>query len=63
MGFDRDTATAHGFRAMARTMAAERLAQLRQELNALVGSLHRSHPSGLTVRNVSMTLRHLGALI
>lgn len=25
MGFDRDTATAHGFRAMARTMAAERL--------------------------------------
>ena len=25
MGFDRETATAHGFRAMARTMAAERL--------------------------------------
>ena len=25
MGFDRDTATAHGFRAMARTLAAERL--------------------------------------
>lgn len=25
MGFDRQTATAHGFRAMARTMAAERL--------------------------------------
>ena len=25
MGFDRDTATAHGFRAMARTMAADRL--------------------------------------
>jgi integrase len=25
LGFDRDTATAHGFRAMARTMAAERL--------------------------------------
>jgi integrase len=25
MGFDKDTATAHGFRAMARTMAAERL--------------------------------------
>ena len=25
MGFDRETATAHGFRAMARTLAAERL--------------------------------------
>lgn len=25
LGFDRETATAHGFRAMARTMAAERL--------------------------------------
>lgn len=25
MGFDRETATAHGFRAMARTMAVERL--------------------------------------
>lgn len=28
---------------------AERLAQLRQELNDLVDSLHRSHPCGLTV--------------
>ena len=28
---------------------AERLAQLRQELNGMVDSLHRRHPSGLTV--------------
>lgn len=28
---------------------ADRLAQLRQELNGLVDSLHRQHPSGLTV--------------
>ncbi len=28
---------------------AERLAQLRQELNGLVGSLHQVHPNGLTV--------------
>ena len=45
MGFDRETATAHGFRAMARTMAAERLgvpaevieAQLAHEVTDTLG--------------------------
>jgi integrase len=45
MGFDRDTATAHGFRAMARTLAAERLgiapevieAQLAHEVSDSLG--------------------------
>ena len=40
---------------------AERLAQLRQELNALVGSLHRSHPSGLTVYEaIGTCIEHSG---
>jgi very-short-patch-repair endonuclease len=40
---------------------AERLAQLRQELNALVGSLHRSHPSGLTVYDaIGTCIEHAG---
>ena len=40
---------------------AERLAQLRQELNALVGSLHRAHPSGLTVYEaVGTCIEHSG---
>ena len=34
MGFDRETATAHGFRAMARTMAAERLGIAPQVIEA-----------------------------
>lgn len=45
MGFDRETATAHGFRAMARTLAAERLgiapevieAQLAHEVSDSLG--------------------------
>lgn len=45
MGFDRETATAHGFRAMARTMAAERLgidaqvieAQLAHQVSDVLG--------------------------
>ena len=40
---------------------AERLAQLRQELNALVGSLHRSHPSGLTAYDaIGTCIAHYG---
>lgn len=40
---------------------AERLAQLRQELNALVGSLHRSHPSGLSVfEAIGTCIEHSG---
>ena len=40
---------------------AERLAQLRQELNALVDSLHRSHPSGLTVYEaIGSCIEHTG---
>lgn len=40
---------------------AERLAQLRQELNALVGSLHRAHPSGLTVYEaIGTCIEHSG---
>lgn len=34
MGFDRETATAHGFRAMARTMAAERLGIAQEVIEA-----------------------------
>ncbi len=34
MGFDRDTATAHGFRAMARTLAAERLGVVPEVIEA-----------------------------
>ncbi len=40
---------------------AERLAQLRQELNALVACLHRSHTSGLTVYDALGTcIEHSG---
>jgi very-short-patch-repair endonuclease len=40
---------------------AERLAQLRQELNVLVGSLHQSHPSGLTVYDaIGTCIKHSG---
>jgi len=40
---------------------AERLAQFRQELNALVGSLHRSHASGLTVYEaIGTCIEHSG---
>ncbi|MDE1925795.1 MAG: DUF3320 domain-containing protein [Burkholderiales bacterium] len=41
---------------------AERLAGLRQELNALVGALHRSHPSGLTVYEaIGTCIEHSGS--
>ena len=40
---------------------ADHLAQLRQELNALVDSLHRSHPSGLTVyAAIGTCIEHTG---
>ena len=40
---------------------AERLAQLRQELNALVDSLHRSQPSGITVYEaIGTCIEHTG---
>ncbi len=40
---------------------AERLGQLRQELNSLVESLHRGHPSGLTVYEaVGTCIEHTG---
>jgi len=40
---------------------AERLAQLRHELNALVASLHRSHASGLTVYDaIGTCIEHSG---
>ena len=52
MGFDRDTATAHGFRAMARTMAAERLGIDPQVIEAQVkvhiGSESKKAPSKST---------------
>ncbi len=61
MGFDRETATAHGFRAMARTMAAERLgiqpevieAQLAHAKSGpLGGAYDRAHVSGSTSRTL-----------
>lgn len=40
---------------------ADRLAQLRQELNALVDSLHHQHPSGLTVfEAIGTCIAHVG---
>lgn len=40
---------------------AERLGQLRQELNSLVESLHKSHPSGLTVYEaIGTCIEHTG---